>query len=245
MRVLIVGVTSAVAQEVALLFAHTGAELFCLARNKEKMIVAAKQLGKSLKGSFCFDFNDSCQVRQAVDLAVETLGGIDIAFFAQGNLLDQLDSEHDVDIVRSTFETNCLSVISLLMPISEQMVKQGSGKIGVITSVAGDRGRPRNFTYGAAKGGLSIYLQGLRSSLYGSGIEIYDFKMGPVDTPMTVNHEKNFSFSTVNQVATQIIKAFYKKQYNCYVPKYWFWVMLIVRNLPEALFQKMKFLSSR
>ncbi len=245
MRVLIVGATSAVAQEVALQFANKNADIFCFARNEEKMVAIEEQLRNSLKGSFCFDFNNNDQTKHAVDLAIESLGGIDIAFVAHGNLLDQIESEHNFDIVRSTFETNCLSVISLLIPISEQMVKQGTGKIGVITSVAGDRGRPRNFTYGAAKGGLSIYLQGLRSSLWGSGVEIYDFKMGPVDTPMTVDHEKNFSFSTIDHVASQMVRAFQGKRYELYVPAFWFWVMLAVRNMPECIFQKLKFLSAR
>ena len=244
-RVLIVGATSAVAKEVALRFASSGADLFCFARDEEKMAAMEKQFTQVIKGSTCFDFNNHDQVQQAVNLAIETLGEIDIAFFSHGNLLDQIESEHNFDLVRSTFETNCLSVISLLIPIAEQMVKQGSGKIGVITSVAGDRGRPRNFTYGAAKGGLSVYLQGLRSSLWGSGVELYNFKMGPVDTPMTVDHEKNFSFSTVDHVATQMVNAFNHRRYERYVPTYWFWVMLAVRNMPESIFQKLKFLSAR
>jgi short-subunit dehydrogenase len=115
----------------------------------------------------------------------------------------------------------------------------------VITSVAGERGRPRNYTYGAAKGGLTIYLQGLRSKLWGSGVEIYTFKMGPVDTPMTVDHEKNFSFSTVDAVSEAIVKGFSKKRYERYVPGYWQIVMFFVRIMPERLFQKFDFLSGR
>lgn len=245
MRILIIGATSAVAQGVARRFAASGAQIFCLARDEAKMAAVASQLGSAVKGSYCLDFNDNPLAAAAISRAVDCLGGIDIALVAHGNLLDQVQSEHDFALVRSTFESNCLSVIALLIPLCEQMAKQGRGKIGVITSVAGDRGRPRNFTYGAAKGGLSIYLQGLRSSLWGSGVEIYDFRMGPVDTPMTASHEKNFSFATIDQVAAQMVAAFGRRRYTCYVPGWWFWVMLVVRNLPEKLFQKLRFLSAR
>ncbi len=170
---------------------------------------------------------------------------IDIVIFAHGELPDQRLSEHDFAVALKTFETNLLSVLAILIPVTNQMAKQGHGKIGVITSVAGDRGRPRNYTYGAAKGALSIYLQGLRSRLWGSGVEIYDFRMGPVDTAMTTYHEKNFSFSTPERVATIMVSALQKKRYKIYVPGYWSWVMTIVRLLPEALFQRLKFLSTR
>jgi decaprenylphospho-beta-D-erythro-pentofuranosid-2-ulose 2-reductase len=245
MRVVIIGATSAVAQAVTKRIAESGAEIFCLARDEQKMEVVAETLGGAVKGVCCFDFTDSTLAREGIQRAVECLGGIDIALVAHGLLLDQVESEQDFALVKSTFEANCLSVIALLIPLCEEMKRQGGGKIGVITSVAGDRGRPRNFTYGAAKGGLSIYLQGLRSSLWGSGVEIYDFRLGPVDTPMTTSHEKNFSFSTVDTVADLIVKAFGRKNYCCYLPGWWRFVMLVVRNLPESLFQKLRFLSAR
>ncbi|MEB3357261.1 MAG: SDR family NAD(P)-dependent oxidoreductase [Synechococcales bacterium] len=244
-RVLMVGATSAVAQAVAHRLADRGDRLFCLARNPDKMSAIGKSLGTAYVGSYCFDFTDTTQAQTAVDLAVKHLGGIDLAFFAHGDLPDQIASEKDFQIVRHTFETNLLSVIALLLPVCDQLLQQGSGKIGVITSVAGDRGRPRNYTYGAAKGALSLYLQGMRSRLWQSGIEVYTFKMGPVDTPMTVTHPKNFSFSTVDQVARQMVKAMEGKRYQVYVPGYWAWVMLAVRNMPESLFQRLAFLSGR
>ena len=245
LRVLIIGATSAVAQGVAMRFAQQGASIFCLARSPEKMAKVAQMLGDAYAGDYCFDFTQTDLAPEAIAQATQTLGGIDIALFAQGDLLNQIESEHDYAVAEKTFAINQLSIIALLIPLSEQMERQGFGKIGAITSVAGERGRPRNYTYGAAKGGLTIYLQGLRSKLWGSGVEIYTFKMGPVDTPMTVDHEKNFSFSTVDEVSETIVKAFERKRYERYVPGYWKLVMFFVRIMPEWLFQKFDFLSGR
>lgn len=245
LRILIIGATSAVAQGVAQQFVQQQARIYCLGRDPDKMEVVAAQLGDALAGSIRYDFNQTLHAPQAIKYAVEALGEIDIALIAHGALLDQIDSEHDFAVAQATFETNLLSVISFLIPLSEQMLLQGFGKIGVITSVAGDRGRPRNYTYGAAKGALNIYLQGLRSRLWKSGVEIYTFKMGPVDTPMTVDHEKNFSFATVDEVSQKIVKAFSRKRYECYIPGFWRLVMLGVRVMPEWLFQRLKFLSGR
>jgi short-subunit dehydrogenase len=244
-HVLIIGATSAVAQGVAQRFAAQDATIFCLARQPEKMAVAAAALGEAFAGSFCYDFNQTERAAEAIATAVATLGHIDIALIAHGALFDQVESEHSFAMAKATLDTNLSSVVSFLIPLSAQMEKQGSGKIGVITSVAGERGRPRNFTYGAAKGALNIYLQGLRSRFWHSGVEIYTFKLGPVDTPMTIEHPKNASFATVDQVADAIVKAFQKKRYQRYVPGYWAFIMFAVRHLPEWLFQRLTFLSGR
>ncbi|MCP4294434.1 MAG: SDR family NAD(P)-dependent oxidoreductase, partial [Proteobacteria bacterium] len=237
--ILIIGATSAIAGAVARKFAKKGSRIFCLARTPEKMEVLMDDLKGAIEGSYCYDFNESAKADQAIKLAHQTLGRIDITLIAHGDLEDQQASEVDYQTARNTFETNLMSVISLLIPLSNLMIKQGNGKIGVLTSVAGERGRPRNYTYGAAKGALNLYLQGLRSRLWKSDIEIYNFKLGPVDTPMTVNHEKNFSFSTVDLVSTQIVKGFESQRYEQFIPSYWFWVMLFVRSIPETLFQKL------
>lgn len=244
-NVVIVGATSTVAQAMAVQFAARGDRLFCLARNEQKLEKLAEKLSQAYTGGFCFDFNDSERVEEALAALYDVMPIIDIVIFAHGELLDQQLSEHDFSVARKTFEANLLSVLAILIPLSNHLEQQGRGKIGVITSVAGDRGRPRNYTYGAAKGALSLYLQGLRSGLWGSGVAVYDFKMGPVDTPMTVDHEKNFSFSTPEKVATIMVDALQKKRYTVYVPGYWAWVMRVVRLLPEALFQRLKFLSAR
>ena len=81
------------------------------------------------------------------------------------------------------------------------------GRIGVITSVAGERGRPRNYTYGTAKGALNVYLQGLRSRLYDSGVSVTTLKLGPVDTPMTKDHAKHALFGKPSAVARGIVRA--------------------------------------
>lgn len=245
MKVLLIGANSAVAKAMALQLAAQGADIFCLARKEESLISLQSQLADNYKGGYFFDFCEQSQSQCAIEAGVKILGHIDLAIFAHGVLTDQIASESDMQLTQSCFDNNFFSVLALLMPLKQHMLLQGQGKIAVISSVAGDRGRPRNFTYGAAKGALSLYLQGLRSVLWGSGVEVYDFKMGPVDSPMTLNHEKNFSFSRCDQVSKRMLALLKTQQYQAYVPGYWRWVMLVVRCLPETLFQRLKFLSSR
>lgn len=245
MRVLIAGATSAVAQAVMQQYAAQGAQLYCLARNAQKLQQQLQQNGIAVAGSYCFDFNDLAQAETAVQQAVQVLGGIDIALIAHGTLPDQLQTERDIKQVQATVNDNMLSAIALVQAIGCVLQQQGSGKLGVISSVAGDRGRPRNFTYGAAKAGLSVYLQGMRSVLWRSGVELYTFKLGPVDTPMTADHAKNFSFTNADTAARCMVQAFQRRRYQVYVPGFWRYVMWVVRWLPEPVFQRLRFLSAR
>ena len=87
------------------------------------------------------------------------------------------------------------------MPLGNYFEAAGAGHIAVMSSVAGERGRPRNYTYGAAKGALNLYLQGLRTRLWPRGVGVHTLKLGPVDTPMTATHEKTLLFSRADRVA--------------------------------------------
>lgn len=245
MNILIIGANSAVAQAAASRWAARGARMYWLARNSDKLQRRLAEFDGQVAGWQCFDFTEPGRAAAAVDAAFDRLGTIDIALIAHGQLPDQQASEHDIELVEKAVMDNLTSAIAFLLPLTRRMQQQGHGSIGVITSVAGDRGRPRNFTYAAAKGGLSIYLQGLRSALWHSGVAVYTFRLGPVDTPMTASHEKNFSFADSGRVADAIVQAFNHRRYDIYIPGFWRWVMLLVRHMPEWLFQRLKFLSAR
>ncbi|MDF3070426.1 MAG: oxidoreductase, short-chain dehydrogenase/reductase family [Polyangiaceae bacterium] len=245
-RVLIIGATSAIAAEVARLLARRGARLHLLARNATKLSTLTSSLDPSARVTTCVaDFAELARVEELVRESVRELGGLDTVLIAHGDLGDQLKSEASFDEAESIFRTNLLSVVAFLVPLANVLEAQGRGCLGVITSVAGDRGRPRNYTYGAAKGALNVYLQGLRSRLFRVGVSVVTLKLGPVDTPMTVGHEKNALFAQPDRVAASIVAALDAGVPEVYVPSFWSAIMPVVKNTPERIFQWLPFLSGR
>jgi decaprenylphospho-beta-D-erythro-pentofuranosid-2-ulose 2-reductase len=244
-RVLIIGATSAIAAEVAHIYAARGARLHLLARNAQKLETLVQSLGARELSYAVADFDDLGRVDGLVQAAVRELSGIDVVLIAHGDLGDQKQSEESFAAAEATLRTNFLSVIAFLVPLANSFEARGAGVSGVITSVAGDRGRPRNYTYGAAKGALNIYLQGLRSRLFRSGVKVVTLKLGPVDTPMTVGHPKNALFARAPRVAASIVAALDAGVAEAYVPSFWGAIMPIVRNTPERVFQRLPFLSGR
>lgn len=244
-RTLILGANSAIAAEVAALCKARGDRLFLVGRDPHKLQALVASLGAAVVGHAALDFTDFAAAAPLVQRAIAALGGLDVALIAHGLLGDQERSERDVDYARHLVDANFTSAVALLLPLAKHCERQGHGHLAAITSVAGDRGRPRNYTYGASKRALSCYLEGLRSRLYARGVRVHDIKLGPVPTPMSAGHPQNFLWGEKRAVARGIVRALEGRRLRVYLPGHWRFVMAIVRVLPEWLFQRFGFLAGR
>ncbi|HYE96470.1 MAG TPA: SDR family oxidoreductase [Rubricoccaceae bacterium] len=241
---LIVGATSAIAHETARRFAAEGAALFLAARSPEKLEAVAADLrarGAARVETAPFDADGL----SAQDTLVEAVcgafpDGLDVALVAYGTLPDQPAMEADADAAAAAFQTNATSVIALLTRLANLMEKQGRGTLGVISSVAGDRGRPSNYVYGAAKGAVSLFSQGLRARLSKKGVRVVTIKPGFVDTPMTAHLPKNALFADPADVGAKVHRALTKGGDVVYVPGFWRPIMAAVRAVPERVFKRLK-----
>jgi len=244
-RIVIFGATSAIAAEVARVYAARGGRLFLVGRDPVKMTQVKAALGASVAGFELADLTDGDRGPSLLERAHHALGGIDIALIAHGLLGDQLESERELDEARRILEANFLSVVGLVIPLANYFEARGGGHLAVLGSVAGDRGRPRNYTYGAAKGAVALYLQGVRARLGGHGIGVHLLKLGPVDTPMTVDHKKNLLFARPPAVARAIVRAIDAGRAVTYVPGFWRIIMAIVRAVPDPVFRRIRALQAR
>ena len=239
---MIIGATSAIAQEVAKIYAIDGSQIFLVARNSQKLEQVAQDLivrGADSIEMLSLDLADFERHEEIVTSTDKLLGGIDIALIAHGTLPDQKACEINVHDTLQELQINFLSTVSLLTLLANYFEKQGSGCIAVISSVAGDRGRQSNYVYGAAKGGLSIFLQGLRNRLSKAGICVLTIKPGFVITPMTAEFKKGILWAQPKKVANDIVSAIRKRKNVLYVPWFWRWIMLVILAIPENIFKRM------
>jgi short-subunit dehydrogenase len=244
-RVAIFGATSAIAAEVARIHAERGDRLHLVGRNADKLREVARRCGGASVTTSSADFADLGGVGSIAEEAIRVLDGLDTAVVAHGDLGDQLASERSFAVAEATIVANFTSVVALLIPLANHLEAARSGRIGVLTSVAGERGRPRNYTYGASKGALNVYLQGLRTRLYPANVSVTTLKLGPVDTPMTRDHKKHLLFGKPAPVAAGVVRAIDAGVAEAYVPSFWRAIMPIVKNTPERVFQLLPFLSGR
>lgn len=241
-RVLIIGASSAIAEAAARLWAVQGASLFLVARKADRLQAIAADLsvrGAAKVGTQIMDATDVAAHAAMFDAALAELGGIDIALIAHGTLPDQKACEASVEVALKEIDNNGLSVIALATCLANLMEAQGSGCIAVISSVAGDRGRQSNYVYGAAKGMVTRFLQGLRNRLAKKGVQVLTIKPGFVDTPMTAAFKKGALWAQPDDVARGILAAIEKGKDEVYLPGFWWLIMAIIRHIPEPIFKKL------
>ena len=243
-RVLIVGATSAIAQATARLFAERGDRLLLLARDGERLVAIASDLesrGAQAVTWELLDVDDIERHREVLGAAETTLEGIDIALIAHGVAPDQEACEREFSATAAAFHTNTLSTLSLVTELAARFAARRGGALAVISSVAGDRGRPSNYVYGTTKGAVSLFLQGLRGRLHPRGVHVLTIKPGYVDTPMTEHHRKGFLWAQPDRVARDIAKAIEKKRNVLYTPWFWRPIMALVKLIPEAVGKRLRF----
>lgn len=242
-NILVIGATSAMASEVAKKYAQDNNRLFLVARDAHKLRSVENDLrsrGADKIESFVLDINDVSQHEQMLTSAYDCLGKLDIVLIAHGTLPDQRQCEQDVTTMLSEFNTNAISTIALLTGISNRLETQKAGVIAVITSVAGDRGRPSNYVYGSAKAAVSTFLEGLNARMFKSGVFVLDIRPGFVATPMTKNLNLPEKLTaTPEAVASDIIRAIDRKKQVLYTPFFWKYILIIIRNIPRRIFRKL------
>ena len=242
-RILVIGATSAIATACCRLWAEQGHEFFLVARDAEKLQQTAQDLearGAKNVNSFTMDVLDTPQHALMLQQCISTHRQIDIALVAHGTLPDQAACEQDAELALQEFSINGSSVISLLSLLAEQFTLQRCGSLAVISSVAGDRGRPSNYLYGSAKAAVSAFCDGLHARLFKIGVHVITIKPGFVDTPMTQGLALPQALVvSPDYVAKQIVKAIEKKKAVLYTPRFWALIMLIIRSIPNFIFKRL------
>lgn len=241
-KILIIGATSAIAQEVAKIYAEANDDLYLVARNELRLQSVANDLQLRCKGrviSHALDLNHVDQHATIIEHLTKEFGDLDIVLIAHGVLPNQTACEADFSETAASLQTNFLSVVSLLTLFANYFESKKKGSIAVITSVAGDRGRQSNYVYGTAKGALNIFLQGLSNRLAKSNVNVLTIKPGFVDTPMTRDYKKGLLWTSPQFVAKKIVSAVDKKCSMIYVPFYWYYIMKVIKAIPEVLFRRL------
>lgn len=241
--VLILGATSSIARALAHHIAQQGAMLHLAARNAFEVERIAQDLTIRYQVPVTWSVFEGCDYSthpELVQTAIDKLGRLDGAIVSLGELGEQQQAQFDFDRAQRIIESNYTAVVSVLTPVANYLEKQGRGFIIGVSSVAGDRGRQSNYIYGSAKGALTLFLQGLRSRLAKSGVRVLTIKPGFVDTKMTFGKPGMFLVASPENVAGSIVSALEKKKDIAYVPGFWFWIMLIIRSIPETVFKQLK-----
>lgn len=241
--IVIVGATSSIAEHCARLWIASGpSTLHLIARDlpKAERIAADLRVRNPATTIHCtsMDFVDPGSI-EATIRSIAAAGPIDIALVAHGSLPDQSACEADLRAGAEALTINGVSPVLVAEALVRAMLAAGRGRLALIGSVAGDRGRKSNYVYGAAKGLMERYAEGLQHRLAGSAVTVTLVKPGPTDTPMTTHLKAaGGRLADVVDVARAIVDGVASGKPVIYAPAKWALIMLVIRNLPRFVFHK-------
>lgn len=236
------GATSAIASGVMRPLAELGASFYLVARNPEKLEAVASDLrtrGATAVFTRTMDLDDTGAHTKMLTDATQDLGLIEMALIAHGVLGDQEKAQVDYATTEAILRTNFLSAVSLITWLANYFESTKQGTLAVISSVAGDRGRKSNYVYGASKGALNLFLDGVRNRIDRAGVHVLTIKPGFVATPMTAHLSQGGLFADPAVVGRDILKAVQKRKDTAYVPPIWGLIMLVIRSIPEFIFKRL------
>jgi decaprenylphospho-beta-D-erythro-pentofuranosid-2-ulose 2-reductase len=243
-KVLILGATSPIARLVAWRFACGGASLYLAARDAAEAERIARDLAVrtgATTASGTFDATEFSSHPDFVRSVIDALGGLDGVVVAFGTLGDEDAAQTAPDAALATLHQNFTGAVSLMTLLGQHLEQQHSGFMIVIGSVAGDRGRARNYVYGAAKGALATFAQGMRGRLARAGVHVMTVKLGTVDTRMTWGRDGAMLTVSPRRAADSIYEAWERGAEVVYVPWFWRPIMSAIRMIPERFFKRTSF----
>ena len=166
----------------------------------------------------------------------------DLLFCASGYLgMNTADGLYNDINTTKIIDINYAKLVPLMNYFAQKFEAKRSGTIIGLSSVAGERGRQSNFIYGSAKAGFTAYLSGLRNYLYDKKVNVLSVIPGFMATKMTEGMPLNPKLTaSPKQAANCIYKAYKNKKNVVYVLPIWWVIIMIIINIPEFIFKRLK-----
>ncbi|MDD8018345.1 MAG: SDR family oxidoreductase [Bacteroidota bacterium] len=238
--VLILGAGSDIARPLSKLYAQGGYGVYLASRNMEKLARDAEDLKIRYNvdvTALKFDVTE-IQTHQSFynSLPIKPVGVVCIAGYLGSQEIAENNFSESLRIISVNF-TGCVSILNI---IADDFEHRHEGFIVGVSSVAGERGRKKNYIYGAAKSGFTTYLSGLRNRLYSSNVHVLTVHPGFVETKMTAGLPlPGLMTAQPEEVARDIFQAQQSEKDFLYSKWIWRYIMVVIRAIPEFVFKKL------
>jgi len=187
------------------------------------------------------DLEDPDGFDAALQAAHDRLGGLDTVVVTAAMFATQDALEADPVLLRRLLTVDFTHTVLLCEAARRRLLARGGGTLCVFSSVAGDRGRKPVVLYGAAKAGISAYMEGVDHRYHAAGLRTVCIKPGFVRTGMTAGLPAPPFAGEPEAVARRVADALRRGTPVIYAPAPWRWVMLVIRWLPRWVMRRVGF----
>jgi short-subunit dehydrogenase len=234
--VIIIGATSGIGRNMAELYAQKGCRVGITGRRKE-LLDEIKTAYKGLIETECFDVTQKENI-PALESLVRKLGRLDILIYSSG--IGEPGKDLDWKLDKMMVDTNVNGFTEVANWTFNYFVKQGHGKMAVISSIAANRGNSWAPAYSASKSFQSNYFEALTIKAYRmkKDIGITCIEPGFVDTKMAKGN-KRFWVVPTDKAARQMINAIDKKKRKVYISRRWWLIAVMMRWMPFFIYKRL------
>ena len=236
-KAIVIGATSGIGKEVAILLANNGYQVGITGRRTE-LLTKLQQQNPERFIAKTFDVTKTETVPQHLQDLVNELGGLDLLVLSSGT--GDLNKPLDFSIEKGTIDVNVSGFTAIADWTFNYFWKQKAGHFVNISSIAGIRGSGIAPAYNATKAFQINYLEGLRqkATKLKLSIAVTDIRPGFVKTDMAKG-EGQFWVASAEKAAAQIFDAITSKKKVAYVSKRWWLIAVLLKLLPRSVYQKM------
>jgi len=245
LRIALFGATSGMGRAVARQLATRGDQVFVLGIDEGELSRSVADLGVHGGGvgagyALC-DLAAPNTFGPALAAAIAALGGLDVVVVTAAIFATQEQLERDAALTERLLTLDFTNTILFCEEAKKCLLAAGGGTLCVFSSVAGERGRKPVAIYGAAKAGLSRYLEALDHKHHGEGLRIVTVKPGFVKTAMTAGLKAPPFAGEPDEVAAQVVRAIDRGTPVIYAPIAWRPIMAVIRRLPRFVMRRVGF----
>ncbi len=240
--VLILGAMSDLGVAIGHRFARAGHGLHLAARDPDRLAPVCSDLAIRHRvpvTPHAYDATDPAAITAllpALDPAPE------VVISVVGWMGDQPRTEAEADLAWRTVATNFTGPLWSLVRAAAFLDQTGRpGAVIGIGSVAGERGRAKNYWYGASKSGFHQGLSGLRQRYARTRVRVITVKPGYIRTGMIEGAKTPALITATPEAwADRIYRAHTRGHRVVWDPKWWL-IMTVVKLIPERIFERLKF----
>lgn len=245
-RVVILGGTKGMGRALARQMAARGDRLCLLGRDAAELEKSVRDLEARGAAGATYarcDLDDPTTFEPALDEAARLLDGLDVVVVTAAMFATQAELESDRRRLHHLLAVNFTNTILFCESARARLMNGRSVNptLCVFSSVAGERGRKPVVFYGAAKAGLTCYLEGLDHRFAARGLRVVCVKPGFVRTSMTEGLPAPPFAGDPEPVAARVLEAIDRGTPVVYAPAIWQLVMAVIRLLPRAVMRRVEF----
>ena len=237
-RIIIIGASSGLGQQVAKLFLERGWRLGVAARREERLM-ELKQLASDRVEVQSLDVTATDAATRLREL-IDRMGGMDLFFYASG--IGKQNRTLTPEIELNTVNTNGMGFTRMIGEAYRYFAEQGRGHIAAITSIAGTKGLGPAPSYSATKAFQQNYLQALEQQANARGLNIRftDIRPGFVDTDLLKGDFRYPMMLRPENVAHQIVHAIDARRHIKVIDWKYALLTALWRRVPRLIWRKLK-----